>query len=104
MMNTMIDYCYLYPSKPDEKGKRGARNAWVFPWMKVAFNGESPIQIRTAGGSIPIAPFVTTLDIPAVSVPTVQKDNNQHSPNENIRMGNYFDGIKTIIAVLSQEL
>ncbi|MEQ8242957.1 MAG: acetylornithine deacetylase, partial [Fulvivirga sp.] len=51
-----------------------------------------------------ISPFVTTLDIPAVSVPTVNRDNNQHSPNENIRLGNYRDGIKTMIAILGQKL
>ncbi len=77
--------------------------AWLRKGMHNAF-GEDPIQIRTAGGSIPISPFVITLDIPAVAVPTVNPDNNQHSPNENIRLGNYIDGIKTITAILMQKL
>ena len=76
---------------------------WLRKAMVRAFNKE-PIQIRTAGGSIPISPFVNILNIPAVIVPTVNKDNNQHSPNENIRLGNYIDGIKTITAILTQEL
>ncbi len=66
--------------------------------------GKQPIQKRTSGGSIPISPFVITLGIPAVTVPTVNPDNNQHSPNENIRLGNYIDGIKTITAILSTPL
>ena len=66
---------------------------WLRRGMRKAF-GKDPIQIRTMGGSIPISPFVSTLGIPAVSVPTVNPDNNQHSPNENIRLGNYIDGIK----------
>ena len=77
--------------------------AWLRRGMNTAF-GEDPIQIRTMGGSIPISPFVTTLGIPAVSVPTVNPDNNQHSPNENIRVGNYIDGIKTIAAILMTTL
>ncbi len=76
---------------------------WLRKAMVRAF-GTTPIQIRTGGGSIPISPFVNTLGIPAVIVPTVNKDNNQHSPNENIRVGNYIDGIKTITAILTQKL
>ncbi len=76
---------------------------WLTRALKNAF-GEDPIRIRMSGGSIPISPFVTTLDIPAVTVPTVNRDNNQHSPNENLRLGNYRDGIKTMIAILNEQL
>jgi acetylornithine deacetylase/succinyl-diaminopimelate desuccinylase-like protein len=76
---------------------------WLRRGMRRAF-GKDPIQIRTMGGSIPISPFVSTIGIPAVSVPTVNPDNNQHSPNENIRLGNYIDGIKTITAILMEKL
>jgi acetylornithine deacetylase/succinyl-diaminopimelate desuccinylase-like protein len=71
--------------------------------LERAFN-EKPIMIRMSGGSIPIAPFVSTLGVPAVTVPTVNRDNNQHSPNENLRMGNYREGIKTMIAILNEPL
>ncbi len=67
-------------------------------------HGNDPIRIRTAGGSIPISPFVDTLGVPAVSVPTVNIDNNQHSPNENLRIGNFIEGIAMITAVLAQPL
>lgn len=76
---------------------------WLTSALTRAFNKE-PIRIRTSGGSIPIAPFVNTLGIPAVTVPTVNRDNNQHSPNENIRLGNIYEGIITILAVLTEEL
>ncbi|NIL93738.1 MAG: M20/M25/M40 family metallo-hydrolase [Woeseiaceae bacterium] len=65
--------------------------------------GEEPILIRNSGGSIPIAPLVETLGIPAASVPTVNIDNNQHSPNENIRLGSFLEGIAILMAVLSQD-
>lgn len=70
--------------------------------MTQAF-GEPPIEIRTMGGSIPISPFVNTLDVPAVVVPTVNRDNNQHSPNENLRVGNYVEGIKTLHAIFRED-
>jgi len=76
---------------------------WLDSALKNAFE-EDPIKQRTSGGSIPISPFVTELGVPAVTVPTVNRDNNQHSPNENIRLGNYFDGIKTIYYILKEPL
>jgi len=65
--------------------------------------GEDPILIRTMGGSIPISPLVATLGVPAAIVPTVNIDNNQHSPNENIRLGNFIEGIAMLMAVLSYD-
>jgi acetylornithine deacetylase/succinyl-diaminopimelate desuccinylase-like protein len=76
-------------------------------WLSAALEhlyGKKPIQIRTSGGSIPISPFVSTLDVPAVIVPTVNPDNNQHSPNENIRVGDFVEGIKVVLAVLTQPM
>jgi acetylornithine deacetylase/succinyl-diaminopimelate desuccinylase-like protein len=76
-------------------------------WLTAAMvnlYGEEPIKIRTSGGSIPISPFVATLGLPAVSVPTVNPDNNQHSPNENIRLGNFREGIKVCLAILAQSI
>jgi len=60
----------------------------------------SPILIRTSGGSVPISPFVNQLGIPSIGLPTVNLDNNQHSPNENIRLGNYFQGIESFVTIL----
>jgi acetylornithine deacetylase/succinyl-diaminopimelate desuccinylase-like protein len=76
---------------------------WLNKAMVKAF-GKEPIKIRMTGGSIPISPFVTTLGIPAVSVPTVNPDNNQHAENENIRVGNYVDAVKTFLAILREKL
>jgi acetylornithine deacetylase/succinyl-diaminopimelate desuccinylase-like protein len=67
-----------------------------------ALYGEEPILIRTMGGSIPIAPIIDALGVPAAIVPTVNIDNNQHSPNENLRLGNFVEGIVMLMAVLGQ--
>jgi acetylornithine deacetylase/succinyl-diaminopimelate desuccinylase-like protein len=76
---------------------------WLNRTLEKTF-GAPPVRIRQGGGSIPIAPFVVELGLPAVAVPTVNIDNNQHSPDENIRLGNYIDGIRTFLAILSEPI
>jgi acetylornithine deacetylase/succinyl-diaminopimelate desuccinylase-like protein len=67
-----------------------------------AAHGVEPVHLRTLGGTVPIAPFIEALGFPAVLVPLVNFDNNQHEENENLRMGNLFDGILTVAAILRQ--
>ncbi len=63
--------------------------------------GAPPVQIRTSGGTVPITPFIEALGFPAMSLPTVNFDNNQHGENENLRLGHFFRGVTTIAAVLT---
>ena len=80
-------------------------NSEIADWLRAALIngfGEEPIIKRTSGGSVPISPFVNTLNVPAVTVPTVNPDNNQHSPNENLRVGNLIESIRTHVALLIQ--
>ena len=76
---------------------------WLGKAMKRAYR-KDPIRIRMSGGSIPIAPFISILELPAVTVPNVNRDNNQHSPNENLRLGNLRDGIVTCLAILTESI
>ncbi len=69
--------------------------------MEAAF-GAPPVQIRTLGGTVPIAPFVDALRVPAVLVPIVNFDNNQHEENENLRMGHFFTGIQILAVALTR--
>ena len=64
---------------------------------------ESPVRIRTMGGTIPVTPIIEELNIPAVILPLVNMDNNQHSPNENLRVGNLYNGIKSCLGMLSEK-
>ena len=66
--------------------------------------GEKPVTIRTMGGTVPIIPAINTLKIPAVIVPMVNMDNNQHNPNENLRIGNIIQGIKMSMIILTMKL
>ncbi len=65
---------------------------------------QNPVQIRTMGGTVPIAPFINQLKIPAFIVPMVNPDNNQHSPNENIKIGQIAYGIQVFYSILSNPM
>lgn len=80
-----------------------ATGSWLQRAIKSTF-GKGPVMLRTMGGSVPIAPFVNILDVPAVVLPLVNPDNNQHSPNENILLKNYFSGAETLYGVLVEKL
>jgi len=63
--------------------------------------GEAPVQIRTSGATVPVAPFIDAMGFPAISVPIVNFDNNQHAENENLRLGHFFRGIVALAAALT---
>ncbi len=44
-------------------------------------------------GTGPIVTPIDKLNVPTIIVKMVNMDNNQHSPNENIRVGNIRQGI-----------
>ena len=62
--------------------------------------GIEPVHLRTLGGTVPIAPFIEALGFPAVLVPTVNFDNNQHEENENLKLENLYEGIAIVAAIL----
>lgn len=62
--------------------------------------GRSMVKIPTSGGSVPLYWFTDVLALPTVSVPIVNHDNNQHSPNENLRLGNFWSGIELFASVM----
>jgi hypothetical protein len=60
------------------------------------------VQIRMMGGTIPTGVAVGSLDVPFAIVPLVNADNNQHSANENMRLGNYIDGVRGLAGLLTE--
>lgn len=65
---------------------------------------DTVVKIRIMGGTVPIASFINELNIPAIIVPMVNPDNNQHSPNENLKIKNIKYGIETFYKILSTPL
>lgn len=76
-------------------------------WLSKALTralGDAPLLMRTTGGSQPISPFITALGLPAVSVRIPNPDNNIHSPNENLRLGNFLEGIASCVGILTETI
>jgi acetylornithine deacetylase/succinyl-diaminopimelate desuccinylase-like protein len=63
--------------------------------------GEQLVKMPTLGGSVPLYLFQTKLDAPALGLPTVNHDNNQHGANENLRIQNLWNGIEMFAALLA---
>ncbi len=78
--------------------------AWAFTGLKhaAAWGGRdvTPVRIRMMGGSVPTDKLVDALGVPFIIVPLVNGDNNQHSFDENLRIGHYVEGVRTLATLL----
>ena len=60
------------------------------------------VRIRLMGGSVPTDKLVEALDMPFVIMPLVNADNNQHSFDENLRLGHFLDGVRAFTGLLQK--
>ncbi len=63
--------------------------------------GDNLVRMRTAGGSMPAGGFVDNYHVPVVGIAIANYDDNQHTDNENLRLGNLYDGIVTLAAIMN---
>ena len=63
--------------------------------------GVAPVVLPTLGGSMPYGTFSDQLKMPTVGISIVNYDNNQHGPDENLRLGNLWEGIEMLANVLT---
>lgn len=63
--------------------------------------GQPPVQMPLMGGTTPFAEIVEALGAPMIGVAVANADDNQHAANENIRIGNLWDGIEIYAALLA---
>lgn len=62
--------------------------------------GDKLIRLRTLGGTLPVVTFIDELHVPVVGVAIANADDNQHTDDENLRLGNLWDGIETLAAIM----
>ncbi len=92
-----------------ENGYRAVRTSMDAPGMAELARalrqagGEELILNPSLGGTLPIYIFEDISDAPIVILPIANFDNNQHSADENIRLGNLLYGIEAYAAVLTME-
>jgi acetylornithine deacetylase/succinyl-diaminopimelate desuccinylase-like protein len=63
--------------------------------------GYRPIELPIVGASSGIADIVNLLHVPMVGVSIANYDDNQHAQNENLRLGNLWDGIEIYAGLLT---
>jgi acetylornithine deacetylase/succinyl-diaminopimelate desuccinylase-like protein len=71
----------------------------VIEAVKTTTNDQIVLQ-PTMGGSLPLFLFEKYLNGKTIIIPIVNYDNNQHAEDENIRLGNLFDGIETMASLM----
>jgi acetylornithine deacetylase/succinyl-diaminopimelate desuccinylase-like protein len=62
--------------------------------------GYQPIELPIVGASSGMADVVEQLHVPMVGVSIANYDDNQHAENENLRLGNLWDGIEVYAGLL----
>lgn len=61
-----------------------------------------PILKPTLGGSLPTYVFADVLDVPCVTVPYANSDENNHSPDENLAIDCFEKGVRTTAYALDE--
>jgi acetylornithine deacetylase/succinyl-diaminopimelate desuccinylase-like protein len=63
--------------------------------------GYPPIELPIVGASSGMADIVNLLHVPMAGVSIANYDDNQHAQNENLRLGNLWDGIEVYAGLLT---
>jgi acetylornithine deacetylase/succinyl-diaminopimelate desuccinylase-like protein len=74
--------------------------AFITAAMNATWPGQV-VRVRTLGGSVPASPFIDAFHVPTVGISLANYDDNQHSDNENLRVGNLWDGIVTLAGIIT---
>lgn len=83
-----------------EKGSLPVRTSMDLPFSRALIQvledatGEALIKMPSIGSIAPMELFKSKLKAPVIIFPIVNHDNNQHGPNENVRIQNLRDGIE----------
>ncbi len=92
-----------------EGGYRASRTSMDLPVCHAVIRAlsegrpEKPVLLPSLGGSLPIYLFSDLLRVPVVGVPIANHDNNQHQPDENIRIGHLWTGIETYASIIMMD-
>lgn len=69
--------------------------------LLTAATGASVARVPILGGSLPLIIFEDVLRAPILTLPLVNYDNNQHAANEHLRLGEFWQGIEIVAAVMT---
>ncbi len=87
------------------KGDGGSRqdmDSAIGRWAAKALqtsSDQTPVRLRQMGGTVPTAEIVGPMKLPFVLIPTVNADDNQHTYDENLRMGQFLTGMRSMLGL-----
>lgn len=100
------EYAKIIKVLPNQDGINAQRTSMDLPIVQKVIaaikttNNDQIVLQPTMGGSLPLYLFEKFLNAKTITVPIANHDNNQHAENENIRLGNLFDGIEIMGALM----
>jgi acetylornithine deacetylase/succinyl-diaminopimelate desuccinylase-like protein len=74
----------------------------VQPVIRAVESVRRPVVLQpTLGGSVPLVTIESILSTRTIMIPLANFDNNQHTTNENVRIGHLWNAIDTFAALLT---
>ena len=75
---------------------------WLVSGIQRGIGKTEVLKLNTTGGSQPIGKFIDALQIEGVALRIPNPDAYIHAANENIRLKNLFEGIQSLLGILTQ--
>jgi len=106
-LNTRRNYSKIVRVDRRGSGYIASRTSMEDPNAKSIINavkeyiGDDLILMPALGGSLPLYLFTDYLKKPAIIIPIANHDNNQHAPNENLRIANLWYGIDLMGVIMT---
>jgi acetylornithine deacetylase/succinyl-diaminopimelate desuccinylase-like protein len=106
-LQTRVAHAKIVKVTWDEGGSIATKTALDLPASKAVVAsigrtvGYAPIELPIVGASSGMAAIVNLLKAPMAGVSIANYDDNQHAQNENLRLGNLWDGIEIYAGLLT---
>ena len=106
-LKTRVSHAKIVKVVWDAGGSLATKTALDLPASKAVVAsigrtvGYAPIELPIVGASSGIADIVNLLHVPMAGVSIANYDDNQHAQNENLRLGNLWDGIEVYAGLLT---
>jgi acetylornithine deacetylase/succinyl-diaminopimelate desuccinylase-like protein len=106
-LKTRVSHAKIVKVVWDEGGSIATKTPLDLPATKAVVAsigrtvGYPPIELPIVGASSGMAAIVNLLKAPMAGVSIANYDDNQHAQNENLRLGNLWDGIEVYAGLLT---
>ncbi len=93
-----LDWHDGYPALRSDMASPAARAAIAAANLAA---GKPAALLPMMGASVPLSLMDEALHVPLIGLPIANHDNNQHAADENLRLGNLWDGVRLYAAMMT---